>query len=68
MPLYEFQCSKCGERFEKLLTGKNKDKGGECPKCGSEATERVPSGFAMGAAKAESSCPTCCPGGMCGPG
>ena len=33
MPIYEFECEKCGEFFEQLIFGRDKP---ECPKCGSE--------------------------------
>jgi putative FmdB family regulatory protein len=39
MPIYEFQCAGCGERFEELVAA-----GVEaiaCPRCDSERTERV---------------------------
>jgi putative FmdB family regulatory protein len=37
MPIYEFDCRKCGARFEELVRA-----GGTaaCPKCGSEDVER----------------------------
>ena len=37
MPIYEFECSKCGARFEELV------RAGEtspCPACGSQQVER----------------------------
>lgn len=39
MPIYEFECAGCGERFEELVAA-----GVEaiaCPACGSERTERL---------------------------
>ena len=47
MPLYEFRCRCCGERFEHLVRGK----GGEailCPNCQAAEVERLFSAFAMG--------------------
>ena len=39
MPIYEFRCDACGERFERLVAA---DTGAvECPRCGAERTERV---------------------------
>jgi putative FmdB family regulatory protein len=38
MPIYEFECDRCGCRFEELVSG-----GGavpECPECGSPDTRR----------------------------
>jgi len=50
MPIYEFKCSKCSEFFELLLMNSNDEKELKCPKCGSDAFERVISttNFAMG--------------------
>lgn len=39
MPIYEFECEECGERFEELV-GAEADAHG-CPACGSEATRRL---------------------------
>lgn len=67
MPLYEYECSACGERFEALVSASDKDKTQPCPKCESENTKRVPSSFAVGTAKSSApACTTCCPGGTCG--
>jgi len=44
MPIYEFECEGCGERFEELVAA-----GAEslpCPACGSARTRRLLSGFA----------------------
>jgi putative FmdB family regulatory protein len=51
MPIYEFKCSKCSEFFELLLMNSNDEEELKCPKCGSDAFERVISttNFAMGA-------------------
>ncbi|MBU0545567.1 MAG: zinc ribbon domain-containing protein [Proteobacteria bacterium] len=50
MPIYEFKCSKCSEFFELLLMNSNEEEALKCPKCGSDAFERVISttNFAMG--------------------
>ncbi|MBU1183122.1 MAG: zinc ribbon domain-containing protein [Pseudomonadota bacterium] len=50
MPIYEFKCSKCSEFFELLLMNSNEEEELKCPKCGSDAFERVISttNFAMG--------------------
>ena len=37
MPIYEFECSKCGARFEELVRAGEKS---ACPSCGSEEVER----------------------------
>ena len=45
MPIYEYKCSACGERFEKLVWISSKAEI-ICPKCGSAQTERQLSTFA----------------------
>lgn len=38
MPIYEFECSQCGARFEELVGVGEK---APCPDCGSEGVERL---------------------------
>jgi putative FmdB family regulatory protein len=47
MPLYEFDCSSCGHRFEVLVRGTAAP---SCPACGSETLERILSSFAVSSA------------------
>lgn len=37
MPIYEFVCTQCGNKFEKLLPMSNGKGGVLCPKCNGEA-------------------------------
>jgi putative FmdB family regulatory protein len=46
MPLYEYICALCGERFECIRAIAEKDET-ECPKCGHPA-RRLLSSFALG--------------------
>ena len=46
MPIYEYECMKCGEKFELLRRLTDKDDGLKCPKCGKMAAKRVLSTFA----------------------
>lgn len=46
MPLYEFICQDCGERFDKLLRMSDDPKTVTCPSCTSKAVERAISTFA----------------------
>lgn len=39
MPLYEYECEKCGHRFDKL--SKMTDPNPPCPRAGDDDTERV---------------------------
>ena len=44
MPIYDFQCQECGDRFEALVRGAGK---AECPSCHSDRLEQMISSFAM---------------------
>ena len=43
MPLYEYACAKCGEKFEVFATLAQKEQGlaPRCPRCGSDAAQRI---------------------------
>jgi putative FmdB family regulatory protein len=45
MPIYEFQCRKCGQTFEMLFRSQDKQSGIACPKCKSPRTQRKLSAF-----------------------
>ncbi len=46
MPIYEFLCKDCKERFTKLvLPGKEEEGEVTCPKCGGKNTQMIPSAF-----------------------
>jgi putative FmdB family regulatory protein len=49
MPIYEYECSSCGTRFDKLvgLISASEESCPVCPHCGSEETHRIPSAFAV---------------------
>lgn len=38
MPIYEFECEECGERFEELVAAQGS---AACPACGAERTRRL---------------------------
>ena len=38
MPIYEFECAECGDRFEELVAS---GVAVACPRCGSERTRRL---------------------------
>jgi len=44
MPLYEYSCKQCRKKFE-VLRKHSDTSAAACPKCGSQDTERKPSGF-----------------------
>jgi putative FmdB family regulatory protein len=47
MPIYEYRCATCHERFEALVTSAERAKA-RCPRCGATRTERLLSSFAVG--------------------
>ena len=48
MPIYEYQCRKCGHSYEELRSMKDADETRKCPKCGASKVERQFSTFAAG--------------------
>ena len=46
MPIYEYECMKCGEKFEHLRKLADKDDELKCPKCSKMAAKRILSTFA----------------------
>jgi len=75
MPIYEYRCTACDERFEELV--RNPDVTVACPSCGDAAAERLLSVFAgvggsktpaapdWGRVAAKSSAAACGPGCGC---
>ncbi len=73
MPIREYRCQKCGEKFERLIFSGGEENDLACPKCGAKEPKRVMSVFTglcpnggTGAARAASGggCSTCS-GGSC---
>jgi putative FmdB family regulatory protein len=48
MPVYEFQCAACGERFEILCGLAERDDKAVCPSCGGRGVTQVLGGFRVG--------------------
>ena len=46
MPIYEYECKKCGEKFEARRGMSDSDAEIKCPKCGTEYPRKVFSPFA----------------------
>jgi putative FmdB family regulatory protein len=65
MPIYEYQCKACGERFERLVRRMSSSEAVRCPKCESVKTERALSVFGVGkgGTSSEGAGPGC---GRCG--
>ena len=72
MPIFEYQCDDCGNKFEKLVRRSEEAQGTECPSCGHHHVTTQISSFAArtnGMAKdAGPSCPSgmCATPGLCG--
>ncbi|NDY42555.1 zinc ribbon domain-containing protein [Dissulfurirhabdus thermomarina] len=60
MPIYEFACRKCGQKFETFVLSFRDLKEVCCPHCGSEKVQKVMSAF--------SRCASSGLGGGCGGG
>ncbi len=48
MPIYEYKCQKCGEKFEDYFGPGEGEKILKCPKCGENKVKRVISSFNKG--------------------
>ena len=46
MPIFEYECSGCRERFELLVSGAE-ESGRACPRCGGTRLRRLLSSFAV---------------------
>ncbi len=70
MPIYEYNCQKCGRRFEQIRSMSDADKTIECKYCKSKDTHRALSVFfaqsgGKSLAGSSSGCGSC-GGGNCG--
>ena len=63
MPIYEYSCEACGEKFEKLVRSAGSADDVACPKCASKKTARALSVFAAVSVEGK---PTGGEGPMCG--
>jgi putative FmdB family regulatory protein len=62
MPIFEYECKKCGHKTE-FLEKANSSKKHSCEKCGSSDMQKLFSGFSVGQSnQGSNSCPT----GTCG--
>ena len=66
MPIFEYQCDDCGNKFEKLVRRSVEAAAVACPSCGRDrVTTQVSSFAARTNGIAKDSVPAC-PAGMCG--
>lgn len=47
MPIYEYRCLECGEKFEKLVRFSTPVSEIKCPKCGGREVEKLISNFGL---------------------
>ncbi len=64
MPIYEYRCASCGEKFDELLPMGTTD-APPCPGCGAVKADRLVSLVARTAGDGGGCGPGCC-GGSCG--
>ncbi|MBN1811206.1 MAG: zinc ribbon domain-containing protein [Anaerolineae bacterium] len=54
MPVYEYRCAECGEKFDLFLRSAMQKAAPICPKCGSSEVEKAISLFGVGGASGSS--------------
>jgi putative FmdB family regulatory protein len=62
MPIYEYRCEECGERFELFVRSLSRQFEPTCPKCGSKRVSKSVSLFGVSGASGSTSASTCGPG------
>jgi putative FmdB family regulatory protein len=70
MPIYEYRCQGCGNKFEKLVRRAGEAEGLACPSCGETHLKQEYSTFAAHASSPGAlpqSAPPCAQGGCCNP-
>ena len=58
MPIYEYKCEKCGEKFDARRGIDESDAELKCPKCGAEHPHRVISSFITGSSSSGGCAPS----------
>ena len=54
MPIYEYQCQECSEKFDILVRSTGDTQNLECPKCGSKEVQKAISLFGVGSSQGSS--------------
>lgn len=70
MPIYEYRCAKCDNRFEQLVNSMSGDAKVICPECGGKKVEKLLSVFAardggLNSASTPPGCGQCSEAGSC---
>ncbi|MCS7282275.1 MAG: zinc ribbon domain-containing protein [Anaerolineae bacterium] len=63
MPVYEYRCPKCGEKFEKFVRSASAQNEVVCPRCGNAEVEKMVSLFGLTGSARISSGSSCSTGG-----
>ena len=50
MPIYEYSCDECGEKFELFVRSSSRSGVPTCPRCGSQKVHKAVSLFGVGGA------------------
>jgi putative FmdB family regulatory protein len=58
MPIYEYLCARCGNRFEEIVPSSSSP-APDCPECGAKRPERLISAPGAVGGRAGSGAPTC---------
>lgn len=58
MPIYEYECGKCGHFFEKLVFARDKEEDIKCPSCGTADARRQMSAAVV---SSKNDAPSCSP-------
>jgi putative FmdB family regulatory protein len=58
MPIYEYECRRCKERFEVLQKMNEDNSHLRCPQCQTDRPLRMLSLFTSGSVRSSDSCPT----------
>jgi putative FmdB family regulatory protein len=72
MPIFEYECTRCGKTYDVLHKGKELEEDIECPHCGSKeyvklmSVPAAPKIAGGGFNDAPSPCDSCCANGSCG--
>ncbi|TMQ72570.1 MAG: zinc ribbon domain-containing protein [Candidatus Eisenbacteria bacterium] len=64
MPIFEYRCTSCGERYETLVSRAERATP-RCPRCGGAQAERLISTFAVGRARPAAPTPGPCGSADC---
>ncbi len=64
MPIYEFECARCGERIELMLNVADRNKG-KCPKCGGTELRKLYGSVHLGGSEGASSACSGCKASTC---